>query len=67
MDSYKHAGLIIAIAIIVFSLLTLVSFFYCMYVEYRGNWDRDQAVNNVENDAVKSDKTKHHSNPTNLQ
>ena len=45
MVSYKYAGLIIAIAMIVFSLLTLVIFFYCMYVIYQENWD--QSANEV--------------------
>ena len=65
MVSYKYAGLIIAIAMIVFSLLTLVIFFYCMFVIYQRNWD--QSANEVENDTHRSDKTKDRSNPTKLE
>ena len=65
MVSYKYAGLIIAISMIVFSLLALVSLFYCMYVIYQGNWD--QSADEVENDTDRSDKTKGRSNLTKLE
>ena len=65
MDLYKYAGIIIAIAMVVFSLLTVVSFCYCMYVTYQGNWD--QSTNEVANKTERSDKTKGHSNPTELE
>ena len=65
MVSYKYAGLIIAISMIFFSFLTLVSFFYCMYVIYQGNWD--QSTNEVENGTDRSDKSKGRSNPTKLE
>ena len=55
MDSY-HVGIVIAIASIVLSLLILANFMYRIYLMAYGN--KDQTADEVENDTIKSTKTK---------
>ena len=55
MDSY-YVGIVIAIASIVLSLLILANFMYRIYLMAYGN--KDQTADEVENDTIKSTKTK---------
>ena len=55
MDSY-YVGIIIAIAAIVLSFLILAIFMYRIYLMAYGN--KDQTADEVENNTIKSTKTK---------
>ena len=51
MDSNKYVGIVVAIAVIVFSLLILAIFFYRVYLMAYKNEDR--SADEVENDTIK--------------
>ena len=55
MNSYHAVAIGIGVVMVAFSLMTLISFFYCIYVMCQAN--RDQSANEVGNDTMKSGKS----------
>ena len=62
MKSYHAVAIGISVVMVAFSLVTLISFFYCIYVMCQAN--RDQSTNEVGNDTMKSGKSTGYSRQT---